>query len=181
VDIQKYDLAAQYQYATVPKLDPDAFLMAKVVGWESLSLLPGETNVFFEGAFVGKSFIDPNNIKDTLSVSLGRDKRIVVKREKLKDFSAEKFIGSNKRETRAFEISVRNTKTSSVEIILEDHIPVSRNNQLEVTLQDGGGARFDPVTGRLAWTLTIPPGESRKLVYKYEVKYPKDRIISPLE
>src|SRR5204862_4822112 len=107
VDIRNYEMKADYQYSVAPKLDADAFLMARATGWEEFSLLPGEANVFFEGTFVGKSFIDPNNIKDTLSISLGRDKRIVVKREKLKDFSSRKLIGTNQKESYAYEISVR--------------------------------------------------------------------------
>ena len=68
-------MKANYQYSVAPKLDLDAFLIAKATGWEDFSLLPGEANIFFEGTFVGKTFIDPNSIKDTLSISLGRDKR----------------------------------------------------------------------------------------------------------
>ena len=78
VDIRHYEMKAEYQYSVAPKLDLDAFLIAKATGWEEFSLLPGEANIFFEGTFVSKTFVDPNSIKDTLSTSLGRDKRIVV-------------------------------------------------------------------------------------------------------
>lgn len=181
VDIRNHELKADYTYSVAPKLDADAFLLARATGWEDFSLLPGEANVFFEGTFVGKSYIDPNNIKDTLSVSLGRDKRIVVKREKLKDFSSKKLIGSNQRANYAYEISVRNTKTESVKLIIEDQIPVSQNSQIEVTVGDLGGARYNQNTGKLVWELSLQPNESKKVVYKFEVKYPKDKIITGLE
>jgi uncharacterized protein (TIGR02231 family) len=180
VDIRQHELKADYRYAVTPKLEADAFLIAKVTGWEEFSLLPGEANVFFEGTFVAKTTIDPNNIKDTLSVSLGRDKRIVVKREKLKDFSSRKAIGANQRDSYAYEISVRNTKNESLKITVEDQIPVSQNSQIEVVLTDAGGARQNSVAGKLTWELTLQPGETKKLVYKFEVKYPKDRIIPAL-
>src|SRR5690606_6033198 len=93
VDIASHQVPATYQYATTPKLDRDAFLLARVTGWEAFSLLPGEANVFFEGTFVGKTYVDPNNVEDTLNVSLGRDKRIVVEREKVKDFTSRRTIG----------------------------------------------------------------------------------------
>jgi len=180
VDIGRHELVASYQYAVAPKLDADAFLMARVTGWEELSLLPGQANVFFEGTFVGKTFIDPNSIRDTLSLSLGRDKRIVVKREKVKDLSSRKFIGSNIRETRGYEISVRNTRTEPVTIVVEDQVPVTRNTQIEVTVNDVGGAAWNKDTGKLTWTLTLQPSETRKVTFKYEVKYPKDKPISGL-
>jgi len=180
VDIRNHELKADYQYAVAPKLDQDAFLLVRITGWEEFSLLPGEANIFFEGTFVAKSYIDPNNIKDTLSVSLGRDKRIVVKREKLKDLTSRKLIGGNQRETYAYEISVRNTKSEVIKITVEDQIPVSQNSQIEITTTDAGGAKYNKDRGKLLWEMTLQPNETRKVVYKFEVKYPKDKIISGL-
>jgi uncharacterized protein (TIGR02231 family) len=180
VDIRNYEMKAEYVYSSAPKLDHDAFLLARATGWEEFSLLPGEANVFFEGTFVGKSYIDPNEIKDTLSVSLGRDKRIVVKREKVKDFTTRKTIGSNIRESFAWEVSVRNTKNEAVKILVEDQVPVSRNSQIEVTVLDVGGAKYNKDTGKLVWEMNLQPNETRKVVFKYEVKYPKDKTITGL-
>lgn len=180
VDIRNYEMKANYNYSVVPKLDTEAFLIAKATGWEEFSLLPGEANIFFEGTFVGKTFIDPNNIKDTLAVSLGRDKRIVVKREKMKDLTSKKFIGSNLTEEHAWEITIRNTKAEVIQITVEDQLPVSKNSQIEVRMAESGGAKFDANTGKLTWGLTLQPNESRKVLYRYEVKYPKDKQISGL-
>jgi len=180
VDIRNYEMKAEYHYSVAPKLDLDAFLMAKATGWEEFNLLPGEANIFFEGTFVGKSFIDPNNIKDTLEVSLGRDKRIVVKREKLKDLTSKSFMGSSRKENYTWEISVRNTKSEAVKVIVEDQVPVSQNTQIEVSTTDLGGAKHNKDTGKLVWELELKPNETRKLTYKFEVKYPKDKQISGL-
>jgi uncharacterized protein (TIGR02231 family) len=181
VDIRQYEMNADYMYSVAPKVENDAFLIAKAVGWEEFSLLPGDANIFFEGTFVSTTFIDPNNIKDTLSISLGRDKRVVVKREKLKDFSSRKLIGGNQKNSYAYEISVRNTKAEAIKIIVEDQMPVSSNSQIEVTATDTGNARYNKETGKLVWELTLQPNETKKMQFKYEVKYPKDKQISGLE
>lgn len=180
VDIRNYEMKSDYTYSVAPKLDNEAFLLARAIGWEEFNLLPGEANIFFEGTFVGKSFIDPNNIKDTLSISLGRDKRIVVKREKLKDLTSRNFIGSNKKESYAYEISIRNTKGESIKVIVEDQIPVSQNTQIEVSVQEIAGAKFNKNTGKLVWELELKPSETKKFTYKFEVKYPKDKQINGL-
>lgn len=180
VDIRNHEMKATYQYAAAPKLDQDAFLIAQATGWEDFSLLPGEANVFFEGTFVAKTFIDPNNIKDTLAVSLGRDKRVVIKREKVKDFTTRRTIASNLREAYAWEISIRNTKNEPIRISVEDQVPVSKNSQIEVTVLDVGGARYNKETGKLTWDFDVQPSETRKVIFKYEVKYPKDKQISGL-
>ena len=144
VDIRQYDVTAEYNYAAAPKLDLDAFLLAKAVGWEDFKLLPGEANIFFQGTFVGKSFIDPNSVKDTLSISLGRDKRIVISRDKIKELSSRKMIGSNQRETFVWEISVRNIQSESIQISLEDQVPVSQNSSQQTTDYNNGSYQVLP-------------------------------------
>lgn len=180
VDIRNHELKADYLYSVVPKLDMDAFLLARISGWEEYSLLPGEANVFFEGTFVAKTFIDPGNIKDTLAVSLGRDKRIIVKRDKLKDFTTRKTLGSNQRDSYAWEISVRNAKTEAIKIVVEDQLPISQNSQIEVTPVDTGGSDYNSNTGKMIWEFSINPSETRKMIYKYDIKYPKDKVVQGL-
>lgn len=181
VDVARHQVEAIYQYAATPKLDGDAFLLAKVTGWEEYSLLPGEANIFFEGTFVGKSYIDPASVKDTLAFSLGRDQRIVVQREKVRDFTSRRTIGSNQRDRYTWEISVRNTRNEPVKITLEDHVPVSQNSQIEVSVDNTGGARHNAEDGKLVWELSLSPNETKKVRYSFEVKYPKDRVIPGLE
>ncbi|WP_051313035.1 DUF4139 domain-containing protein [Sporocytophaga myxococcoides] len=180
VDIQSHEVKADYEYISVPKLDKDAFLIAYVTNWENLNLLSGNANIFFEGTFVGESYIDAQNTSDTLSLSLGRDSKVVVKRNKLKEFTRKNFIGLNKKEEHAFEIEVRNTKKESISVLVEDQIPVSQNNQIEVELIDGGGAIFDKASGKLQWKLNIGAGETKKVLFKYALKYPKNKIVSGL-
>jgi uncharacterized protein (TIGR02231 family) len=177
VDIKKYDVKASYQYACVPKQDADAFLVANAVGWEDFNLLPGEANLFFEGTFVGKTSIDPRATGDTLTISLGRDKRLVVKREKVKDLTSRNVIGSTKKESYTWEITVRNAKAEAVRLLVEDQVPVSQNTQIEVTVLDTGGAIYNKQSGKLEWNMELKPNESRKLTYRFEVKYPKDRQV----
>lgn len=180
VDIRNHQMKADYLYSVVPKMDMDAFLLARITGWEEYSLLPGEANVFFEGTFVAKTFIDPGNMKDTLAVSLGRDKRIIVKRDKLKDFTTRKTLGSNQRDSYAWEISVRNAKTETIKIVVEDQLPISQNSQIEVTPVDMGGSKYNSDTGKMIWEFSINPSETRKIVYKYDIKYPKDKVVQGL-
>ncbi|MCS6821283.1 MAG: DUF4139 domain-containing protein [Microscillaceae bacterium] len=178
VDIKNYDLKTNYTYTAVPKLDPDAFLMANITGWEELSLLSGTANVYFENTFVGETFLNAQNLQDTLAVSLGRDKRIILKREKIKDFNTRKIIGNNIKQEYGFEISLRNTKKETLQITIEDNIPVSKNSQIEVELLDTSQANYDPTTGKLTWKLSLNPSESKKLVFRYQIKYPKSAKIN---
>jgi hypothetical protein len=104
----------------------------------------------------------------------------VVKREKLKDLTSRNLIGSSQKQSYSYEISVRNTKTESIRISVEDQVPVTQNSQIEVTVLETGNAKYNKDTGKLAWELTVEPNETKKVIFKYEVKYPKDRQITGL-
>ncbi len=177
VDIDGFEVDAKYEYYAAPKLEADAFLTAKIVDWQELNLLPGEANLFFEGTFLGKSLLDVTNSGDTLNLSLGKDKGVVVKRTLLKDFSSKRFIGSNKTDTRQYEIVVRNNKQQSVNIIVEDQFPVSTQKEIEVQDRKYEGAKLDDDTQRITWQMTVDTKKENKVNFKYEVKYPKDKVL----
>lgn len=177
IDIKRISINADYEYYTAPKLDPSAYLTAKIPDWQSLDLLAGEVNLFYEGTFLGKSFIDPATAGDTMSLSLGKDKGVVVKRTLVKDYSSRRFIGANKTETRDVEISIRNNKTQAVKIIVEDQFPISTMKEIEVDRQEHDGGRLNEETQVVTWEVKVIPKEEKKHRIKYTVKYPKDRYL----
>ncbi|MDI3318207.1 mucoidy inhibitor MuiA family protein [Pinibacter soli] len=176
--IQSLEVPANYKHYSVPKLDKDAYLLAQVKGWEKLNLLPGNANIIFEGTYVGKSFIDPNSVQDTLNLTLGRDKRIAIKRDKLIDYSSVKFLGSNKLQKFTYEITVKNNKNEATKVLLKDQFPTSTNKEIEVELLDAGGAEINKDLGVLNWQLQLAANETRKVRFTYSVKYPKDRTVN---
>ncbi|MBN8860541.1 MAG: DUF4139 domain-containing protein [Sphingobacteriales bacterium] len=176
--LKEYKVDAHYKFYSAPRLDKDAYLLAEVPEWERLNLLPGDANIIFEGTYVGKSFIDPNSTFDTLNLTLGRDKRVVVKKEKLVDYSSVKFLGSNTLQKITYEITVKNNKKDSVDMLLKDQYPISSTKEIEAELTNDGGADVNKETGVLTWKLKLAPGESRKIRFAYSVKYAKDRVIN---
>lgn len=180
VAVQTKDIAAEYAHFSAPKLDKDAFLVAKITNWDELNLVAGNVNIYFDGTFVGESYINPNNLTDTLDLTLGRDKNIVVTRVKQKDKTKEKTIGEEKVKTVTYEITVRNTKSTTSNFYLQDQIPVSQNKELVILLVESSGATLDENTGLLNWKLNIKPKETKKITFTYSVKYPKTKIVAGL-
>jgi len=180
VDIQKYELTAGYKHFAIPKMDKDAFLVAQVTGWEEYNLLSGKANIYFEGTYVAESILNVQNIRDTLDISLGRDKKVIIKREKIKDLTRRRVIGTHIKETFAYELSVRNTKRDLIEITIEDQVPVSKQSQIEVELIESSGAAYNKNTGKLTWKMTLKPAETKKALFKFSVKYPKGKTVSQL-
>jgi TonB-dependent SusC/RagA subfamily outer membrane receptor len=178
VNLKDYKIPAVFKYFSVPRLDKDAYLVGEVVDWESLNLLPGEANIIFEGTYIGKTSIDAASTQDTLNLTLGRDKRVVIAREKLTDFSSVKFLGSNKKQTFTYEITVRNNKKEPIQMELRDQFPLSSNKDIEVELLQHDDASVNNETGIVTWKVKLAPGEVKKYRLSYSVKYPKDRVIN---
>lgn len=177
VDIKNESIPATYAYYAVPKLSSDAFLSAKVLDWQELNLFSGEVNLFLEGAYLGKSVLDIENADDTLDISLGVDKSIVIERKKLKEYSSKQFLSLYKTESRAFEINVRNNKQQSISIELLDQFPVSTNKEITIEEKECKDASIDEKTGIFTWKLDLPAKSARKLMFKYMVKYPKNKTL----
>lgn len=178
VDLKTYEIPASYRYTAIPKLEKDAFLQAEISDWSQYSLLEGESNLYFEDGFVGRSILNPNALQDTLQISMGRDRSILIQREKVDQFSKKRTIGSNITESRGYEILVKNNKSQAVTLQVKDQIPVSVNSAITVTIGELSGGVVDPVTGIVTWEITLAPGAQQKLSLRYEVKYPKsERVI----
>ena len=180
VDIQNYSLPSSFKYYVVPKYDKDAFLTAIITDWEKYNLLPGRANVYFEGTFVGTTDIAGGEVKDSLLISLGRDKKIISKRETIEEFKARKNVGSNIRESFGYRITLRNTKSEPINIIMEDQVPISQDSRIEVELEEANGADFNRENGKLTWKLTLQPQDNKEILLKYNVKYPKGKNIQGL-
>lgn len=177
VDLTVTNLKAEYAYGAVPKLDKDAFVTAKVSGNDLVNQVSGEAYVYFDGTYVGKTYIN-GTTSDSMLISLGRDKRIQIQRTQLKDFSSKSLSGGTQKELNTWEISLRNTRKEPVTIIIEDQIPVSNDKEIEVKLLNNGGAEVDEATGKLVWKLILEPEKSISVKFSFEVKYPKGKVIT---
>ncbi|MCE7996641.1 MAG: DUF4139 domain-containing protein [Roseivirga sp.] len=173
VDIKTELLEADYLYSTSPKAVQSAFLVARIPDWTELNLLDGESNLYFENSFVGKSIIDTHIGTDTLEISMGMDEGIIVNRERKRDFEQQRFFSGKKREERHFEITVMNTKTKDISVSVYDQVPVSARDNIKINVLNTDGGKLNDKTGLVTWQLKLKPGEKRVLQLKYAVDYPK--------
>ncbi len=176
--LKEHQVDAKYKFYAVPKLSKEVFLLAEIADWEKLNLLPGEANIIFEGTYIGKSFIDPSSTQDTLNLTMGRDKRVVVKKEKLTDFSSVKFMGTSKKQIFTYDITVKNNKNDAIDILVKDQYPISQDKEVDVELLESSDAADNEETGVLTWKLKLAPGEVKKIRVSYSVKYPKEKTLN---
>ncbi|MCP4521437.1 MAG: DUF4139 domain-containing protein [Cytophagales bacterium] len=177
VEVNSYELNASYKYYAIPKLECDAFLMANVTNWENVNIIDSYANIYYNGKYVGESYISTATANDTLAFSLGRDSKINITRVKKQDFNKKKWIGLNRSEYFEYEIAIRNTYNTPIEIEVVDQVPVSQESDIEVDVKEISGADHHPKSGRLEWKLKIEPKTTQKLITSFSVKYPKNKKV----
>jgi uncharacterized protein (TIGR02231 family) len=180
VALKEIKIPATFKYYAAPRVEKEAFLLAEIVDYSKYNLLKGEANIIFEGMYVGKTTINPSQTVDTLNLSMGRDKKITIKREKVADKSGTKFLSSKKEQTFTYDITVRNNKKEAAQLLLKDQYPLSSDKEIEIEVLQSDSAKVNTETGILTWDLDLKPNETKKIRISYRVKYPKDKVIDNL-
>ena len=178
IEIDTFNVPAHYDYFAAPVLNENVFLTAKIGNWEQYNLLPGEANVYFEGSYSGKTNINPGATTDSLTISLGVDPNIVVKRTQRNNFKKTTFIGNNKVIYKAYDIEVKNNKQSEIVLTLLDRIPMSQNKAIKLDDIEVGNSTYDKDKGILKWQIQLDPGTSEKVEHSYSIKYPKGKRVN---
>ncbi|MEN9913992.1 MAG: hypothetical protein RL528_728 [Bacteroidota bacterium] len=180
IEINRINANAYYEYASAPKLNSDAFLMGNIINWESLNLLNAEGSVYFDGAFVGTTYIQNTSSKDTMNLSLGKDERIIIKRTKLNEVNGSNLFGNIKEKKFSYDIVVKNTKKETVEITIEEQLPISQDKNITVNALELSGGKLNPTSGLVTWKISLKAGESSTKKFNFSVKFPKDTSVNGL-
>lgn len=180
VALKEIKIPATYKYYAAPKVEKEAFLLAEISDYGKYNLLKGEANIIFEGMYVGKTQINPGQTSDTLNLSMGRDKKVSIKREKVIDKSGTKFLSSKKEQTFTYDITLRNNKKEMIDLLLKDQYPLSSDEEVEIELLDKSGAKINTETGILTWDIHLKPNETKKIRISCKVKYPKNKLLENL-
>ncbi|MCC8173278.1 MAG: DUF4139 domain-containing protein, partial [Odoribacter sp.] len=177
IDLQVKETSAEFKYYAAPKLDGEVYLLAEISNWEKLGLMSGQANITFDGTYLGETYINASSIHSKLTLTLGTDQRISVKREKQQDYSSSKMFGNDAQQTFAYKLTVKNNQNKAVKLILKDQYPISTQKGIEVNLlrkeTTAWTANVEEL-GVITWEEELAPGETKTYQISYTVKYPKD-------
>lgn len=175
--VKQSELNTSFRYYAVPKLDPGVYLVAQMTKLDELQLVPAKANIFFDGTYIGETYLDPTTMDDTLNLSLGKDPNIVVKRTLLKNQSKERIIQDKKERSFAYNIEVRNLKSSEIELFIQDQIPLTTNPDITIEKSNLGKGKIDEKSGLIEWQLKLKAKESQSFDYDFKVRHAKDKTV----
>jgi len=172
-------MQGDFYYYAVPKRSPLTFLVCKTKA--DKELLSGPLNVYFGGRYIGKTHLSEKKAGEEFHLSLGADREVMVKREKVKDKVKETYFGKIQRGTivreLAYKIMVENMKDRSILLKVVDNIPVSRTDKIEVkelTMNpEPAQKNYRNKEGVMLWEYTLAPEKQQEINIEFVVAYPK--------
>ena len=73
---------------------------------------------------------------------------------------------------------MKNLKSRSIEVIVQDQLPITQNSEIEIQAIDLDKGTIDERTGIIEWKFTLKPSASKDILFKYGVKHDKDKPLS---
>ena len=182
VQIDVKNFAPELFIRTVPKLSDVAYLYAKLKLESGLVLLPGATSLFRDGVFVGHGSLPQLAGGEEHELGFGSDDKVRVKFATLDKTTGETgIISSSSVETQQFKTTVKNLHERAVNVTVYDQLPVSTNEDIQVTLASGSTPatkqNVEDKRGVTAWELKLDPEQEAEINFGYQVSWPKEKRI----
>ena len=168
-----------FKLNTVPKKEKIVYLSTLIPAWEDLDLINAKAKIYIDESYVNDSYISINQTADTLSIPIGKEKRVVIDR-KVSFSQPKKFNrkGTILETTVTIDITAKNNKDEVSSIRIDDQVPVSNIEDIIIERGEISGAIIDDKTGLLYWDIKLNPMESRSFKIIYTIRYPKTTKIA---
>lgn len=171
--------AADFWSEVSPVLNPTAYLQAEFSNELDMPLLPGASEIFINGERVGRGRVSHTLPGETVQVGLGQNERIRVERTTIEHTGGDRGLLSRSRiYRRAYLTTIENRMASSHRLMVQDRVPQSRDDQIDVQLQRPQGVEIEAGTGLFRWDLTLESDETRELETRFTVTTPADMRIN---
>jgi uncharacterized protein (TIGR02231 family) len=169
---------AQFQYSTVPKMVPNAYLKATITNETQFPLLAGKTNIFLDDNFVANGQLDNVPPSKKFEAFLGIDEGIEVEHKMInrKEEGAGVFGGHTKIQY-DYLIKITNHKKQTHKITVWDQFPISGHGDIKVELKDPKLKDGEKLVKKdnqniLEWNYEIKGGASIEIPVRFNVSYP---------
>ena len=173
--------APEITIRSAPVLDPTAFLEASFKQSEDAPLLPGQVAIYRDGVYVGRGRMPAASKDETVRLGFGADDKVKIERSVVKrnEGSAGLIVTTSKTDERSFKTSVRNGHDFPIRVAVQDQLPVSENEDIQVEMLP---STTPPTTtnvrdkrGVLEWVFEAKPGEVKDISFAWWVRWPKDK------
>lgn len=180
--ITRFRLDPELDYLAVPKHTAAVYRRATVTNTSSGPLLAGEAALFVGKEFIGRTHIDYTPTNGEIELLLGVEERITIERELSKRHVDKRFLRDNRQLRYGYEIEIENLLNDTVKLEVHDHIPVARNEEIKVKLEQVDPEPAEKTELNLfEWHLALPAKSEKTIRYEYTVEHPRSLRITGLK
>ena len=184
IALQRFTLPAEVTRTAAPRLDPAAFLTARVVNGTGVPLLAGLAAVSVGDDFVGRAQLAATPPGGELRLAFGVDPRLEVERKVLeRRHETAGIVSRDEVWVYRTRITVKNRWNAPVALRLLDLVPVSRDEAIEVKVLDGTTPAAEDAErpGVRVHDLTLAPRAEQAVEIRYRVRFPRGFPVAGLE
>jgi uncharacterized protein (TIGR02231 family) len=187
VNITKQNFPTVYRYSSVPKLSSHVYLKAKAKNKSDFTLLPGQTSIFLDGAFVANASIDLVPAGQEFWTYLGVDASVKVERKELGRREETSGIFGKKTVRTVYDnvFKIKNSKSTAIELVVWDQIPISDHEDIKVVLEEPkfekDSENLKMSDGKLLeWRFNLKPDEKKEVPFRFAIERPEGTLIQGL-
>ncbi len=187
VNITKQNFPTVYRYSSVPKLSPHVYLKAKAKNKSDFTLLPGQTSIFLDGAFVANASLDLVPAGQEFWTYLGVDPSVKVERKELGRREETSGIFGKKTVRTVYDnvFKIKNSKPTAIELVVWDQIPISDHEDIKVVLEEPkyekDSENLKMSDGKLLeWRFNLKPDEKKDVPFRFAIERPEGTLIQGL-
>ncbi len=172
-----------FEYTSIPKIAPGVYLKGTAVNQTGYPLLEGEMNLFVDNEYINKTVITTIVPSDSLELALGVDQNIQAEKVLINKFNESAgFLDGNVSIIYEYEIRIKNRRSTEVEVIVFDQLPIPQTDEIDLTLYEPAkDIRSLNKERELKWELKLKPGEGKIIPLKFKVSFPENITVYGLE
>lgn len=165
----------------VPRLDPRAYLYARITLPRTAPYLAGPVSLFRDRTFAGTGRLPLLAPGETHELGFGADDLVRVRHAVADERKGEAgIISSTRTEEKNFRLTIKNMHERAVSYAILDQVPVSLNQEIKVELLGRSAPTrrdVDDKRGVLAWEDKLNPDEERTIEFGYRTSWPANRAV----
>lgn len=168
------------EHLTAPRESNAVFLVARARNAQRFPLLPGNVALFIGGDYVGTTALAGVPVEEEFSLPFGVDSGVTIDRT-LADRRVTRVNGRDEVSLR-YDYRLSNHRERAVDVVVLDHLPVSRSQGLTVQTTPATRA-FSPrrdgdAPGVVRWNHHLAPSASERWTLGVVVRSPPRRTVN---
>jgi uncharacterized protein (TIGR02231 family) len=182
VSLASQTLSVRQQIRVVPRRGLEATVTAEAEQPEGV-WIPGEVQLYRDASYIGTTYWNAA-AKDKIVLPFGRDDRVVVKSDRVRNRGGESGLLTKRGERQIADLyTITSRHKGPVDLLVLEASPVPVSDQIKVDTvfqPEPKVKEWENKRGVVAWEQPLQPGETANFTVDYTISYPKDAAVAGL-